>query len=83
MWEIFGPGCMQQEIVQINFKYSVLPPGTFCPTVPLAGEEAARVVSAQERMVALPLPARVQVLFTTLFYQPLPTMLTFTFTVFY
>lgn len=51
-----------------NVVSTPLPLGTFCPTVPLAGEEAARMVSAQEQVVALPLPSRVQVLFTTLFY---------------
>lgn len=49
----------------MNVVSTLLPPGTFCQTVPLAGEEAARVVSTQEHVVAVPLPSRVQVLFTT------------------
>lgn len=49
----------------MNVVSTLLPPGTFCQTVPLAGEEAARVVSTQEHVVAIPLPSRVQVFFIT------------------
>lgn len=61
----------------------LLPPGTFCQTVPLAGEEAARVVSTQEHVVAISLPSRVQVLFTTTcLTASLPLRRTFTLKIF-
>lgn len=49
----------------------ILPAGPFCQTVSLAGEEAARVVSTERHLVTLPLPPRVQVMFTPLLFPKL------------
>lgn len=68
VWKMFVAHSMQQDIVEMNNECTVhlsLPPGSFCQTVPLAGEEAARVVSTERHLVTLPLPSRVKVLFTT------------------
>lgn len=65
---VYGAPSMQQDIVQMNNGCTVhlsLPPGSFRQIVTLAGEEAARVVSTERHLVALPLPSRVKVLFIT------------------
>lgn len=43
------------------YVHSSPPPGTCLQTVPLAGEEAAGVVSKKRHLVALPVPSRFQV----------------------
>lgn len=65
---VYGAPSMQQDIVEMNNGCTVhllLPTGSFRQIVTLAGEEAARVVSTERHLVALPLPSRVQVLFIT------------------
>lgn len=60
---LVAPG-VQQDIVRMNKQPTVrlsLPPGSFCQSVPLAGEEAAGVVSAERHLVTLPLPPGVEV----------------------
>lgn len=85
MWKIFVPHCLQHCLFGLimNVVSTPLHPGTICPTVPLAGEEAARVVSTQEHVVTIPLPSRVQVLFSiACFTSSLIMVRTFTFTKF-
>lgn len=65
---VYGARSMQQDIVEMNNGCTVhlsLPPGSLCQIVTLAGEEAARVVSTERHLVALPLPSRYKVLFIT------------------
>lgn len=65
---VCGARSMQQDIVEMNNGCTVhlwLPPGSFRQIVTLAGEEAARVVSTERHLVALPLPSTVKVLFVT------------------
>lgn len=44
--------------------YTLLPTESFRQTIPLAGEETARLVSTERHLVTLPLPSRVKVVFT-------------------
>ncbi len=63
-----GSQCAAGNSKHVNNESTVnllIPPGSFCQTAPLAGEETAAVVSTERHLVSVPLPSRLKVVFTT------------------